>query len=262
MSPLLDTPLPPVEAVEFKTSQGQSLRAFWQRPAGPGPHPSVVCIHGLTLTQRIFEEAALALAAQGIASLRVDLRGHGASDGALVDQGFDDQLADVRASFQHLSVLPGADPARRGILGFSMGAALGVLVAQQEGPACKAMALWAPLLKTGPWSTERFATYGEPVGDVAKIWDDIAVSRRLFSEALMHDPYQAAVDLPQSVLFCHGGKDRNHPQARSAEAAEERLKAMRPVATYFPPQSGHRFLPEAERRMRDRLTAAFFGAVL
>jgi dienelactone hydrolase len=261
MSPL-EIPLPPVQAVEFKAPSGQSLRGFWQLPPGPGPHPSVVCIHGLTLTQSIFEEAALALAVQGIASLRVDLRGHGASEGPLVEQGFDDQLADVRASFQHLAVLPGADATRRGILGFSMGAALGVLVARQEGDACQAMALWAPLLKTGPWSTERFATYGEPVGETAKIWDDIAVSRRLFSEALMHDPYQAAVDLPVSVLFCHGGKDRNHPQARSAEAAAERLKANRPVATYFPPQSGHRFLPDTERRMRDRLTAAFFGAVL
>ena len=109
---------------------------------------------------------------------------------------------------------------------------------------------------------ERFATYGQPEGETAKIWDDIDVSRRLFSEALLHDPYAAAVELPQNVLFCHGGKDRNHPQARSAEAASERLLASRPVATYFPPLSGHRFLPDAERRLRDYLTAAFFGALL
>lgn len=254
--------LPPVQAVEFKAANGQLLRGFWQVPAGAGPFPSVVCIHGLTLTQRIFEEAAVALAAQGIASLRVDLRAHGASEGLLVEQGFNDQMADVRSAFQHLSELPGADPGRRGILGFSMGGAMGALVAQQEGSACKALALWAPLLKTGPWSAERFATYGEPSGETAKIWDDIAVSRRLFSDALLHDPYQAAVDLPISVLFAHGGKDRNHPQSRSAEAAAERLAANRPVVTYFPPQSGHRFLPDAERRMRDRLTAAFFGATL
>ena len=118
------------------------------------------------------------------------------------------------------------------------------------------------MLKTGPWSAERFATYGEPVGTVAKIWDDIAVSRRLFSDALMHDPYAAAVDFPGSVLFCHGGKDRNHPQLRSVEATTDRLKAGRAVATYFPPLSGHRFLPETERRLRDRLTAAFFSALL
>lgn len=258
----LVSPLPPPQTVAFQTQRGQTLRGVWQLPAGHAPHPSVVCIHGLTLTQRIFEEAAMALAEQGLASLRVDLRGHGASEGPLVEQGFDDQLADVRASFQHLSVLPGADPGRRGILGFSMGGAMGALIAQQEGANCKALALWAPLLKTGPWSAERFATYGQPVGETAKIWDDIAVSRRLFSDALLHDPYQAAVDLPAPVLFCHGGKDRNHPQARSAEAAAERLAANRAVATYFPPLSGHRFLPDAERRLRDRMTAAFFSALL
>jgi len=254
--------LPPSQAAEFKLPGGETLRGIWQVPAGAGPHPSVICIHGLTLTHRIFEEAAQALAEQGVASLRLNLRGHGDSDGPLVEQGFNDQMADLRAGFQQLSVLPGADPARRGILGFSMGGAMGALVAAQEGAACKALALWAPLLKTGPWSEERFATYGQPVGEVAKIWDEIPVSRRLFSDALLHDPYAAAVALPQSVLFCHGGKDRNHPQSRSAEAAAERLQASRPVATYFPPQSGHRFLPEAERLLRDMLTAAFFRALL
>ena len=261
MTPI-DSPLAPAQSVEFKIEAGPVLRGRWQVPAGPGPFPAVVCIHGLTLTQRIFEEAAEALTREGVASFRVDLRGHGASEGPLVEQGFNDQMDDVRAAFRHMATLPGADPGRRGLLGFSMGAALGALVAEQEGPDCKAVALWAPLLKTGPWSAERFATYGQPVGETAKIWDDIAVSRRLFSDALLHDPYATAVNLPQSVLFCHGGKDRNHPQARSAEAAMERLQAGRPVATYFPPQSGHRFLPEAERRLRDRLTAAFFGALL
>lgn len=254
--------LPAPEAVDFATAGGLRLRAVWQAPAGPGPHPSVICIHGLTLTHRIFEVAALALAAQGVASLRVNLRGHGDSEGPLVEQGFEDQVADVRASFQQLAAMPDADPARRGILGFSMGAAMGALVAQQEGEACKALGLWAPLLKTGPWSAERFATYGHPVGETAKIWDDIAVSSRLFSEALSHDPYQAAIDFPRNVFFCHGGKDRNHPQFRSIDAAAERLKASRPVATYFPPQSGHRFLPDGERRLRDNLTAAFFGTLL
>ena len=261
MSRLL-SPFPPPQAVAFQTQGDHTLRGVWQLPAGHGPHPSVVCIHGLTLTHRIFEEAAMALAEQGIASLRVNLRGHGDSDGPLVEQGFDDQVADVRASFQHLSALPGADPGRRGILGFSMGGAMGALVALQEGANCKALTLWAPLLKTGPWSAERFATYGQPNGETAKIWDDIAVSRRLFSDALLHDPYQAAVDLPVPVFFCHGGKDRNHPQSRSAEAAAERLQANRSVATYFPPLSGHRFLPDAERKLRDRMTAAFFNALL
>jgi alpha-beta hydrolase superfamily lysophospholipase len=261
MTPL-ETSLPSAQAVEFPAADGQTLRGLWQRPASPGPHPAVLCIHGLTLTKRIFEEAVPALAAQGIASLRLDLRGHGESGGALVEQGFEDQLDDVRRGFAQLGRLEGADSARLGLLGFSLGGALGALLAKELGGPCKALALWAPLLKTGPWSEERFATYGQPQGAVAKIWDGIEVSSKLFSDALKYDPYQAAVDLSQSVLFCHGGKDRNHPQARSVEAAEERQKAQRPVATYFPPLSGHRFLPDAERLMRDRLTAAFFGAVL
>ncbi len=62
---------------------------------------------------------------------------------------------------------------------------------------------------------------------------------RLFSEALAHDPYEAAAALsPKPVLFCHGGKDQNHPQSRSAEAAAQRLR---------PGVSGGQLFPAPER---------------
>jgi dipeptidyl aminopeptidase/acylaminoacyl peptidase len=220
----------------------------------------VACIHGLTLTQAIFDEPAAALEAQGVASLRLDLRGHGQSGGRLQDQGFDDQVADVRAAALGLAGLPGADPQRRGLLGFSMGGAMGALIANEAG--LKALALWSPLLKTGFWDGERQQQYGPPQGAFQPIWDGILVSRRLFSEAVVKDPYAAALAWEGPFLVCHGGKDRNHPQARSVELAAARQAQARPVVSYFPPLSGHRYHHPGERRLRDSLTAAFFGSSL
>jgi dipeptidyl aminopeptidase/acylaminoacyl peptidase len=251
----------PEVPVELRADDQSALSGTWRVPAGPGPWPCVACIHGLTLTRSIFDEAAAALEAQGVASLRLELRGHGQSGGALKEQGFADQVADVRAAFQGLALLPGADPARRGLLGFSMGGAMAALLAQSD-PGVKALAVWSPLLRTGFWDAERRQHYGEPSDDYQAIWDGILVNRRLFTEALEMDPYQAALAYAGPFFVCHGGKDRNHPQARSLELAAARQAAGRPVASYFPPQSGHRYHHAGERATRDALSAAFFKASL
>lgn len=250
----------PERAVELAAADGAALRGTWRSPEGPGPWPAVLCVHGLTLTQAIFIEPAAALAARGVASLRLDLRGHGASGGELKEQGFDDQVADLRAGFEGMAALEGADAGRRGLLGFSMGGAMGALAA--AGLGVKALALWSPLLKTGFWDAERRGQYGAPSGGYQSIWDGVLVNRRLFSEALAHDPWQAALDYAGPFFVCHGGKDRNHPQARSVELAAARQAQGLPVASCFPPLSGHSYRHDAERRLRDELSAAFFGASL
>lgn len=250
----------PEQRVELKAADGSALAGLWRQPEGPGPWPSVACVHGLTLTKALFDEPAAALEAQGVASLRVDLRGHGDSGGRLQDQGFDDQLEDVCVAITALGALPGADPLRRGLLGFSLGGALGSLVA--GGGGIQALALWSPLLKTGFWDEDRRKQYGPAQGEFQPIWDGVLVSRRLFTEAITQDPYAAAVAFEGPCFVCHGGKDRNHPQARSVELAAARQAQARPVASYFPPLSGHRYHAAPERRQRDALTAAFFGSCL
>jgi uncharacterized protein len=250
----------PELGVSLKAADGTEMKGWWRTPALGGPFPCVVCIHGLTLTKAMFDEAAAALERRGVASLRLDLRGHGDSGGRLQDQGFEDQLADVRAAFEALAGLPGADPGRRGLLGFSMGGAMGALVA--EHAPIRALALWSPLLKTGPWNSLRRDQYGPPEGEFRPIWDGILVNERLFSEAVAYDPFAVASAWPGPLLVCHGGKDRNHPQGASLELAAARAAASLPVASYFPPLSGHRWLPDSERRLRHELSAAFFEAGL
>jgi dipeptidyl aminopeptidase/acylaminoacyl peptidase len=250
----------PERALAFKAADGSGLRADWRTPEGAGPFPAVACIHGLTLERGQFAGAAAVFAEAGVATLRVDLRGHGQSGGDLKDQGFEDELDDLRSALRALAALPEADASRLGLLGFSLGGALAAVLA--PGTPVKALALWSPLLRTGPWDDARQGQYGQPQGAHQPIWDGILVNRRLFSEARAHDPFADAAAWPGPFFVCHGGKDKNHPQARSVELAAARQAAGLPVAACFPPRSGHHYHEPGERALRDRLTAAFFRASL
>lgn len=252
----------PESVVELAAADGSVLRGTWRVPEGAhAPMPAVLMLHGLTLDQTMFESPAEALADLGVASLRLDLRAHGASGGDLKAQGFEDQLDDVSRGLRALAARPEADPSRLGLLGFSMGGAMGA-IAIRGHLDIKALAVWSPLLKTGPWNEARQSQYGGPKDGLQEIWDGILVSERLFGEALAHDPWQAALDFPGPFFVCHGGKDKNHPQSRSVELAEARQRAHKHVVSFFPPQSGHRYHNAEERAMRDALTAAFFASSL
>lgn len=90
-------------------------------PDGPGPHPALVMGHGFGMTMDCRLEAfATAFAAAGIASLRFDYRGFGASGGLprqVLD--VDAQRDDYRAALAHVRGLTEVDPARVGLWGTS-----------------------------------------------------------------------------------------------------------------------------------------------
>lgn len=91
------------------------------RPAGPGPHPAAVIAHGAAGGQRDFCRLfADALLEAGVAAFIYDKRGHGRSEGAAGPTIFD-QADAVSAALDVLGEVPGLDPARRGLLGFSNG---------------------------------------------------------------------------------------------------------------------------------------------
>lgn len=256
-----------VREVELAAADGSALCGTWTAPAG-GAKAGLACFHGLTLNRAIFKDLAPQMAQAGLGVLALDFRGHGASGGLLREQGFEDQIADVLSAHTFLKDGLGVDPGRRGLLGFSLGGAVAACaagrLARREAlgvpPAC--LGLWAPLLRTGPWLQARYATYGQPTDGVAKVWDGIAVSERLFSEAVGLDPLAEAVAWDRPLLFIHGGRDRNHPQSASQEAMAERQLAGREAWHYFPSRSGHLFQVPEERKERDRTTVAFFATQL
>lgn len=101
-----------------------SLAGSLLMPAGAGPFPAVVIIHGSGTSDRGNEWTsayAKSLAARGIAVLYPDKRGSGKSQGNWKTASFTDLADDAIAGVNLLLSNPKIDKARCGVIGFSQG---------------------------------------------------------------------------------------------------------------------------------------------
>ena len=121
-------------------------------PPGPGPFPAALLIAGSGPLDRdgstrrlplaVSRTLAEALAAIGVASLRYDKRGVGASSGTFLAAGLNDNIADARSALAALSALPEVDPARIILIGHSEGAIIAAALATDQ-PALAGVVLLA-----------------------------------------------------------------------------------------------------------------------
>jgi dienelactone hydrolase len=123
---------PPVpRSVDVKAADGTPLKATYFAAAKPGP--GVLLLHQNTRTRTSWEPVAPLLAAAGINTLALDLRGFGDS-GTPLEKLTDDERAEVRrhwpddvdAGLQYLRAQPGVD---RNVIGAAGAGWLGVLYA-------------------------------------------------------------------------------------------------------------------------------------
>ncbi|MBE4737386.1 MULTISPECIES: alpha/beta hydrolase family protein [Streptomyces] len=128
---------------------GLTLRSTLHIPEGPPEtrHPTVVFVHGFT-SNRIelpnFVAMSRLLAAEGIASVRFDLSGHGESDGDFFDVTITGEIAETRAVLGTVRTLDFVDPDRIGLVGMSMGGVVAGITAGDEGAGITALCLWSP----------------------------------------------------------------------------------------------------------------------
>ena len=139
----------PARSVEI-TSGELTLAGVLHTPEGDGPFPAVVVCHphprmGGDMTSNVVLAAVEGLDAQGIAALRFNFRGSGASEGTHDDgKGERD---DVRAALSFAASLDELDATRIGLAGYSFGAGMSAAVASDELPALALIAM--PLSMAG-----------------------------------------------------------------------------------------------------------------
>ena len=153
---------------------GDSVPAILLLPLEPRPAPAALLLHGYSSRkEHMSESAGRALLAAGVGSLGVDLPLHGERGGQsggaglsadefrnplLLARRWRAALEECRVALRLLAELPEVDPARLGLVGYSMGAYLGVMVAARE-PSVRALVLaaggdiptgvpYAPLVRT------------------------------------------------------------------------------------------------------------------
>ena len=132
---------------EWIQSGSERLATAIDLPAGEGPWPTVVIVHGLTGHRlgRSYHlvEFARRLSAAGIACVRFDQAGCGESTGAFQDLTIPRMIADTLAVTDYLQTQTWCDAGKLGLVGISLGALPTVAVDAKIDTA--AVALWAPV---------------------------------------------------------------------------------------------------------------------
>lgn len=156
----LGSAAPAAETTVTIDRDGVPMEGTLNLPNGVENPPVVLMLHGFTGSRDefpvadsqvgLFAHAAAKLAEAGIATLRIDFVGSGASGGVWEDTTFSGQIADAVAAFDWLQAQVGVDGARVGVLGYSQGGLVGSHVAGLR-PEAGAVVLWAPV--TAPRDT-------------------------------------------------------------------------------------------------------------
>ena len=118
----------PVEEVEFKTSDGLTLRGWWS--PGESGNPVLIFCHGLNRSRLELLERGAEAHKRGYGVLLFDLRNHGASDRAHTTLGILESQ-DVKAASDFVRMKAPDQP--QVLWGVSMGAATALLAVRDYG---------------------------------------------------------------------------------------------------------------------------------
>jgi pimeloyl-ACP methyl ester carboxylesterase len=209
---------PRAESLTLRTRDGLQLRAWLVHP-DPGAIrvPAVILLHGLSGNRDSMAGHATLLAQLGYASLALELRAHGASDGKHTTFGLD-EVEDVRSAVDAMAHRSEIDGQRLAILGHSLGA----LVAAQAAAQIEAIrAVVTESVFLGPRAIApamiRGFTGRPPIPSVgAVLWMMARVTGRPVGRI---DLTTIVPSLRQPMLFVHGTADGIVPIAQSEQLA-------------------------------------------
>lgn len=135
-------------------NRGQKIFGVLHRPVGLSKYPGLLICHGLaghkTGKYRIYVHLAKRLAEAGIASLRIDFRGSGDSEGDFGEMTLETEVSDAIKALEFLRQDPHVDAARLGLFGRSIGGTVAVMAARRYG-LIKSLATWAPVFDGEQW---------------------------------------------------------------------------------------------------------------
>ncbi len=160
------------------------------------PHP----LYGGDMNNSVVVAICAAVAERGIAALRFNFRGVGGSEGSFGD-GVGER-EDATAALAHLRQLPEVDSDRVGIVGYSFGAAVALLAADERLQAVVAVS--TPTIARGLSEIDVRC----PALLVAGAVDQIAPASRLASLRPVVGPKAELVVVPGADHFWWGAQDR------------------------------------------------------
>jgi pimeloyl-ACP methyl ester carboxylesterase len=133
---------------------GENVAGTLSLPDGVVDPPVVLMLHGFGGTRNewttpivkegMFTRAARGINARGIATLRIDFRGSGLSDGKFQDMTVEGEVKDALAALAWLKTQPSVDAKHISVMGMSLGGAVATAVAGRTHDSVKSLILWNP----------------------------------------------------------------------------------------------------------------------
>ncbi len=205
------------EAGETVLTLDGGIAATLNLPEGATKAPVVLMLHGFGSSRDevggLYAREAAALADKGIASMRIDFAGFGKSDGDTGSTTVDGQLADAETALAALAATSGVDKSRIGVLGFSLGGGVAMLLAAKHPQEVKALATWSSV---GDMHKDFLEELGQPAFDRAASegivgldlgWRTIVLKKGFFDSLATHDLGAAIASFPGPYLSVTGDQD-------------------------------------------------------
>jgi uncharacterized protein len=267
------------ENVTVHTPAGHVLVGTLTRPAAGGAVPAMIMITGsgaqdrdqaipLLHGYRPFRQIADTLGRRGIAVLRLDDRGFGASTGDHASATSADFADDVRAALDYLRGRDDIDATRLGLVGHSEGGLIAPMVAATD-TALRALVLIAGPAQSGREIIEyqqRYAIeHASAIPAASRDSAFAAAQRSLEASAarlpwmrffLDHDPLPVARRVPHAaVLVIHGETDRQVTVDQATRLAAAFREAGNPDVTVRTfPDVNHLLLRDADGNAANYIT--------
>jgi alpha/beta superfamily hydrolase len=216
----------PVQNVVSFQVDGQKVVGTLEAPEGISAPPVILLLHGFTgsrnelvipsVKEGIFARAANAWAAKGFASLRIDFRGSGESDGKFEDTTISGQIKDALAAVEYLQAEKSVDASRLSVVGWSMGGAVASAVAGRSPHPIKSVALWnavsnpAATFNTflGPdYVKAGLASGGKAVTTKLPWGADVSLKTAFFEDLYATDPAAELAHYPGPIFVAVGTTD-------------------------------------------------------
>jgi uncharacterized protein len=202
-----------VLAAETVVDLAGGIKGTLALPDSGATGQAVVMLHGFGSSRDevggLFAKQAENLAAEGIASLRIDLRGYGESAGDMADTTLEGLIEDAAVARDFLAGVDGVDPARIGVIGYSFGAAVAML----EPDDFASVVVWGQM---GDLQAEFLEFLGQEFYDtaadkgVASVdlgWRTISLKQSFFESLARHDLAESFVGYPGPFLTIAGESD-------------------------------------------------------